>query len=227
MQSVAARRAVHGGGTGLHRLPHAPRRARSRPPDIRRATGCRDHRPAEPLSRAHRSRDGAVAATPSLATPQPAYPAAGLPAPQGYLAAARQIRNRRTRLPAAYRAAAATRRTPLPRRCPQQPPRPAPPTPEPASPDDVGRARWAPSTEHRSATRRGRDGPRPVMASPRCRRSSPDGDEARRWAEQELADPVYAEAEPTMFDRIARAIGDFIGGLFSAERRRRGARHSR
>ncbi len=45
----------------------------------------------------------------------------------------------------------------------------------------------------------------------------PDGDEARRWAEEELADPVYAVAEPTIFDRIARAIGDFLGGLFSAE----------
>ncbi len=46
---------------------------------------------------------------------------------------------------------------------------------------------------------------------------TPDGDEAREWAERELADPVYAEAQPTAFDRIARAIGDFIGGLFSAD----------
>lgn len=45
----------------------------------------------------------------------------------------------------------------------------------------------------------------------------PDGDDARRWAEEELADPVYDVAEPTVFDRIARAVGDFLGGLFSSE----------
>ncbi len=43
----------------------------------------------------------------------------------------------------------------------------------------------------------------------------PDGDEARRWAEQELSDPVYQAAEPTPFDRMARAIGEFLGSLFS------------
>lgn len=44
---------------------------------------------------------------------------------------------------------------------------------------------------------------------------TPDGDEARRWAERELADPVYDAAEPTAFDRIARAIGDFLASLFA------------
>lgn len=43
----------------------------------------------------------------------------------------------------------------------------------------------------------------------------PDGDEARRLAEQELADPSYRAAEPTPFDRIARAIGDGIAQLFT------------
>jgi hypothetical protein len=46
---------------------------------------------------------------------------------------------------------------------------------------------------------------------------TPDGEEARRWAEEELGDPVYAQAEPTPLDRIARAVSDFIGGLFDAE----------
>ncbi|WP_322409577.1 DUF4129 domain-containing protein [Microbacterium invictum] len=46
---------------------------------------------------------------------------------------------------------------------------------------------------------------------------TPDGDEAREWAEQELSDPAYAEAQPTAFDRIARAILDFLGGLFSTD----------
>jgi hypothetical protein len=42
----------------------------------------------------------------------------------------------------------------------------------------------------------------------------PDGDEARRWAQEELSDPAYAAAEPTPFDRAARAVSDFIGMLF-------------
>ncbi|MFE5409086.1 DUF4129 domain-containing protein [Microbacterium sp. NPDC056569] len=46
---------------------------------------------------------------------------------------------------------------------------------------------------------------------------TPDGDEARRWAEQELSDPAYDIAEPTPFDRIARAIGDFIASLLDPE----------
>ena len=45
----------------------------------------------------------------------------------------------------------------------------------------------------------------------------PDRDEARRWAERELADPRYAIAEPTPLDRIARAIAEFFESLFSAE----------
>ncbi len=45
----------------------------------------------------------------------------------------------------------------------------------------------------------------------------PDGDEARRWAETELSDPAYDIAEPTPLDRIAQAIGDFLGDLFSTE----------
>ena len=42
----------------------------------------------------------------------------------------------------------------------------------------------------------------------------PDGDEARRWAEQELRDPSYAAAEPTPIDRIAQAVGDAIARFF-------------
>lgn len=44
----------------------------------------------------------------------------------------------------------------------------------------------------------------------------PDADEAREWAERELADPVYRAAEPTAFDRAARAVREFLEGLFSA-----------
>ncbi len=46
---------------------------------------------------------------------------------------------------------------------------------------------------------------------------TPDGDEARTWAERELADPRYAAAEPTPLDRIAQAIGDFLDSLFATE----------
>jgi len=43
----------------------------------------------------------------------------------------------------------------------------------------------------------------------------PDGDEVRKWAEQELSDPKYAEAKPTWFDLFARDVGRFIGDLLS------------
>ncbi|MDW4573340.1 DUF4129 domain-containing protein [Microbacterium sp. M3] len=46
---------------------------------------------------------------------------------------------------------------------------------------------------------------------------TPDGDEARRWAEEELSDPAYDVAEPTPVDRIARAIGDFIASLLNPD----------
>ncbi len=46
---------------------------------------------------------------------------------------------------------------------------------------------------------------------------TPDGEEARRWAEQELSDPVYDIAEPTPFDRIAQAVSEFFQRLFSTE----------
>lgn len=45
----------------------------------------------------------------------------------------------------------------------------------------------------------------------------PDGDEARRWAEEELANPRYADAKPTWFDLMARDIGRFLGNLFSSD----------
>ncbi|MET0734229.1 MAG: DUF4129 domain-containing protein [Microbacterium sp.] len=45
----------------------------------------------------------------------------------------------------------------------------------------------------------------------------PDGEEAREWAERELSDPIYAIAEPTLSDRVAQAIGDFIARLFSSQ----------
>lgn len=45
----------------------------------------------------------------------------------------------------------------------------------------------------------------------------PDGDEARRWAEEELANPRYADAKPTWFDLLARDIGRFIADLFDSE----------
>lgn len=45
----------------------------------------------------------------------------------------------------------------------------------------------------------------------------PDGEQGREWAERELSDPVYDLAEPTVFDRAARAIADVIAALFSGE----------
>lgn len=46
---------------------------------------------------------------------------------------------------------------------------------------------------------------------------TPDGDEARRWAEEELSNPIYDIAEPTPLDRLARAIAEFFENLFSTQ----------
>jgi len=43
---------------------------------------------------------------------------------------------------------------------------------------------------------------------------TPDGDQARRWAQLELRDPAYAAAQPTPLDRVARAVQEFFTGLF-------------
>ena len=45
----------------------------------------------------------------------------------------------------------------------------------------------------------------------------PDRDDAREWAERELEKAVYRESEPTLFDRVARAIGDFLASLFNPQ----------
>ncbi|WP_149084942.1 MULTISPECIES: DUF4129 domain-containing protein [Microbacterium] len=45
----------------------------------------------------------------------------------------------------------------------------------------------------------------------------PDGDEARRWAEEELSRAQYADAKPTWFDLFARDVMRFLGDLFSAD----------
>ncbi|GGD71885.1 DUF4129 domain-containing protein [Microbacterium murale] len=46
---------------------------------------------------------------------------------------------------------------------------------------------------------------------------APDGDEARRWAEQELQNQRYADAKPTWFDYLAEDVAEFISGLFSPD----------
>ena len=43
----------------------------------------------------------------------------------------------------------------------------------------------------------------------------PDADEAREWAERELADRVYEIAQPTPLDRFAHAVGQFFEDLFT------------
>ncbi|MCR2785246.1 MULTISPECIES: DUF4129 domain-containing protein [unclassified Microbacterium] len=45
----------------------------------------------------------------------------------------------------------------------------------------------------------------------------PDGDEAREWAERELADPAYTIAEPTPLDRFAHEVAQFFLDLFNAD----------
>lgn len=46
---------------------------------------------------------------------------------------------------------------------------------------------------------------------------TPDGDDARRWAEEELSRPSYDIAQPTPFDIAARAVRDFFVSLFSGD----------
>lgn len=43
---------------------------------------------------------------------------------------------------------------------------------------------------------------------------TPDGDEAREWAERELSNPAYAEAQPNVIDRFAGEVVRFITRLF-------------
>ena len=43
----------------------------------------------------------------------------------------------------------------------------------------------------------------------------PDGDEARRWAEQELTRPEYQAARPTWFDEFVAGIVNWFLGLFT------------
>ncbi|WP_300266545.1 DUF4129 domain-containing protein [Microbacterium sp.] len=46
---------------------------------------------------------------------------------------------------------------------------------------------------------------------------APEGDEARRWAEEELSKQRYADAKPTWFDYLAEDVAEFIADLFSPE----------
>jgi hypothetical protein len=41
----------------------------------------------------------------------------------------------------------------------------------------------------------------------------PDAPEAKQWLIDELSKPVYQAARPTLFDRIAKAIGDWLDSL--------------
>ncbi|GAA4285132.1 hypothetical protein GCM10022261_26630 [Brevibacterium daeguense] len=45
---------------------------------------------------------------------------------------------------------------------------------------------------------------------------APGRDEARQWAEDELADPVYRESDLTLLERLGRAFGDLLSDLFGA-----------
>ncbi len=45
----------------------------------------------------------------------------------------------------------------------------------------------------------------------------PDGDEARRWAEDELSEQAYQAAKPTWFDRMVSDVVEWFFGLFSSD----------
>lgn len=44
----------------------------------------------------------------------------------------------------------------------------------------------------------------------------PDGDQGRQWLIDELSKSQYQAAKPTLIDRIAQAVSDWIGSLFSS-----------
>lgn len=44
----------------------------------------------------------------------------------------------------------------------------------------------------------------------------PDAEEARELMVRELAKPVYRAAEPTWFDRLSAAVGDWLAGLLES-----------
>ncbi len=46
---------------------------------------------------------------------------------------------------------------------------------------------------------------------------SPDADEARRWAEQELVKPEYLAAQPNAFDRASLAVVKFFENLLNPD----------
>jgi hypothetical protein len=46
---------------------------------------------------------------------------------------------------------------------------------------------------------------------------TPDGGQGRKLAEQELSNPVYQAAQPTLIDRVARAVQQFFDRLFSVQ----------
>ncbi len=43
----------------------------------------------------------------------------------------------------------------------------------------------------------------------------PDSGQARQWLVDELSKQEYLAAQPTVFDRVAKAVSDWFGGLFS------------
>lgn len=53
----------------------------------------------------------------------------------------------------------------------------------------------------------------PVLADVPVQPTPP---EATQWLLDELADPVYRAAQPTILDRIGKAIADWLGSLFGA-----------
>lgn len=49
--------------------------------------------------------------------------------------------------------------------------------------------------------------------------AQPARDEGQEWAREELSDPVYREADMSLFERIGRAIGDFFSDMLESAAR--------
>lgn len=56
----------------------------------------------------------------------------------------------------------------------------------------------------------------PVTRAQSALLALPDRDEGQQWARDELSDPIYREADMTLFERIGRAITDFFSDMLDS-----------
>ncbi|UUT35707.1 DUF4129 domain-containing protein [Microbacterium elymi] len=208
------RRAGHGHLDPLHRLPHAPRGPRPRPARLRGTAGCRGPGPRGSVHAAHRPDDGPPPDARIRALWSRATVCNGAALWCGVPAVRCRIRADRSRAAAVCDARLRPVRGVRHRPVPAAGRSPDIRTPGIRTPGIRTRAH-AVGGARREAGRAGDAVIRPL--SDGIPPLTPDGDQARQWAEHELSDPAYAQARPTPVDRIARAVQDFLSSLVGGQ----------